>query len=142
MSCTALRRTSSGATLGVVRNHDQPLSSAHSDSYSQSESHPQRDPQLRLTRRGRWVIAVTLAGGAFAGSLATGGVGRADEHAVRLPVERIQVAPGETLWSIAAQSMPGVERREAVRQLIELNALPGGGVMAGQEIAVPARSSP
>jgi hypothetical protein len=50
------------------------------------------------------------------------------------------VLPGETLWQIAGEVAPGVDRRDTVARIIELNALSTGGVNAGQRIAVPVNS--
>ncbi|MFZ4518842.1 MAG: LysM peptidoglycan-binding domain-containing protein [Microthrixaceae bacterium] len=46
-----------------------------------------------------------------------------------------RVLPGDTLWSIAGQVAPGVDRRIAVDQLADLN---GGTVLrAGQALRLP-----
>jgi hypothetical protein len=47
------------------------------------------------------------------------------------------VLPGETLWQIAGEVAPGVDRRDTVARIVELNALSSAGVAAGQRIAVP-----
>ncbi|QGQ19615.1 LysM peptidoglycan-binding domain-containing protein [Cellulomonas sp. JZ18] len=92
---------------------------------------------LRLTRRGRvvvWLLAVGLA-------LGVGGTARsavADGPQSALEVERVVVAPGDTLWGLAAQvAGPEEDVRDVVLRLIELNALPGGKLRAGQTVVVP-----
>lgn len=94
---------------------------------------------LRLTRRGRvvvWLLAVGLAlgiGGTARSAVAEGPLGATE-------VERVVVAPGDTLWGLAADvAAPGEDVRDVVLRLIELNALPGGELQVGQTVVVPAR---
>jgi hypothetical protein len=96
-------------------------------------------PALRLTARGRRVVALLallLALGAilFGSQRATAdGSPRAQE------VVAYTVAPGETLWSIAASvATPGEDVRDVIAELEELNGLPGAGLQAGQQLLVPA----
>jgi len=51
----------------------------------------------------------------------------------------VTVGQGETLWELATTAVPGVDPRETVDRIIELNGLAGGSVQAGQRIAVPVR---
>lgn len=97
--------------------------------------------RLRLTRRGRVVVRsgvgvlVVVAVGVavlLAGRPAAAGSGGGS-----VPVRHHVVLPGETLWGIAGEVAPGEDRRDAVAQIVELNALRGSGVMAGQRIALP-----
>jgi LysM repeat protein len=53
--------------------------------------------------------------------------------------ERV-VLPGETLWEIAGEVAPGVDRRVTVAQIVKLNDLASAEVHAGQRLAVPART--
>ncbi|QWC17431.1 LysM peptidoglycan-binding domain-containing protein [Cellulomonas dongxiuzhuiae] len=92
---------------------------------------------LRLTRRGRavvWCLGIALAagvGGAAASAQADGPVAATE-------VRRVVVAPGDTLWDIAADAAsPGQDVRDVVLRLIALNELPSGGLRAGQTIVVP-----
>ena len=102
---------------------------------------PGRQAPLRLTRRGRVVVrllVVTLL--ALVITLAVLLLGRPAEagtEARPMNLERVVVEPGETLWGIAGRVAPDHDRRETVRRIIELNALPSGVVRAGQEIALP-----
>jgi LysM repeat protein len=92
---------------------------------------------LRLTRRGRLVIlALLLAVGAVL-SLAVSSSGLASSAVEQVPVQYVTVAPGDTLWSIAGDVAPGTDRRDTVAEIVELNALDGSSVRAGQRIAVP-----
>jgi len=52
--------------------------------------------------------------------------------------ERIQVQPGQTLWSIAADRYPGDDIRARVDAIITANHLRGGGVDAGETLVLPA----
>lgn len=47
------------------------------------------------------------------------------------------VMPGETLFGIAGREVPGVDPRDTVLRIIELNALPGPDIRAGERIALP-----
>ena len=98
-------------------------------------------PGLRLTRWGRIVLRL---GGLLLAVLtalvlvlvlthpaAAGG----QRHPV--PARYHVVLPGETLWGIAGQIAPNADRREVIAEIVELNALPGSGVAAGQRIALP-----
>ena len=104
---------------------------------------PGEAPQsLRLTRRGRVVLAVFAAvaaslfalaatrGTAAAGSAAPAGTAG---HSMT----QIVVQPGQTLWSIAMRADPHADPRLVVQRIITANALPGGTVQAGQRLLVP-----
>lgn len=92
---------------------------------------------LRLTRRGRLVVFALLLTLALAASLFTGAISVAGTTRSAVPVRYVTVEPGQTLWAIAGEVAPGADRRDTVSQILELNALPGSGVQAGQRIAVP-----
>ena len=97
---------------------------------------------LRLTRRGRVVLAVLAAvaaslfglaaarGTPAAGSAAPAGTAG---HSMT----RIVVQPGQTIWSIAMRADPHADPRLVVQRIIAANALPGGSVQAGQGLLVP-----
>lgn len=99
---------------------------------------PTNEGGLRLTRRGRVVVAVLALGAALGWSLASGRAvaGQAGEA---IPVSSVTVAAGETLWDIArTYTAPGEDVREVVDRLVDLNGLAGGSLQAGQELLVPA----
>ena len=108
-----------------------------------SRSAESRPGAIRLTRRGVWVLRLLVGmvvGSAVLGGVLIGGqVATAGEDARSVPVGYRVVMPGETLWGIAGQLEPGVDRRETVARLVELNALETAAVRAGQRIAIPAR---
>jgi LysM repeat protein len=92
---------------------------------------------LRLTRRGRLVILLLLVSIGAVLSLAVTSSGAASSTAQQVPVQYVTVAPGDTLWSIAGEVAPSTDRRDTVAEIVELNALDGSTVQAGQRIAVP-----
>jgi hypothetical protein len=106
-------------------------------------SYPGDSPQrLRLTRRGRVVLAVFAA-------VVVGLIGLAAANGTRAAgpaatastaghtMTRIVVQPGQTLWTIATQADPQADPRQVVQQIIAANALRGGGIRAGQRLLVP-----
>ena len=97
---------------------------------------------LRLTRRGRVVLAVlaavvvSLFGLAVArGTPAAGPAAPAGTAGHSMT--RIVVQPGQTLWTIAMRADPQADPRHVVQQIVAANALPGGSVQAGQRLLVP-----
>jgi LysM repeat protein len=99
------------------------------------------EPRLRLTTRGR-VVLMTLASTplvvvALLFSL-NGGDAAATLESSENAFVYVDVAAGQSLWSIAEQYAPGHDPRGVVAQLIELNQLPSADVYAGQELAIPA----
>jgi LysM repeat protein len=53
------------------------------------------------------------------------------------PVRVIEVAPGDTLYDIAADLAQPGEIRAMVHRIQELNSLPGAQITEGQKLAVP-----
>ncbi|MFS0705195.1 LysM peptidoglycan-binding domain-containing protein [Cellulomonas sp. 179-A 9B4 NHS] len=92
---------------------------------------------LRLTARGRavvWGLAVALATGVGGAAVSA----QADGPRAATEVQRVVVAPGQTLWGLAAEvAAPGEDVRDVVLRLMELNELPAGGLQAGQTVVVP-----
>lgn len=102
-----------------------------------SLANPAAASSLRLTRRGRLVILLMLVAVGVVVSLTVTSSGSASATAEHAPVQYVTVAPGDTLWSIAGDVSPGADPRDTVADIIELNALNGSTVQAGQRIAVP-----
>lgn len=100
-----------------------------------------RPRPLRLTRRGRLVLrgalallvglAVVLAV-LIASRPAAAGVGNRP-----VVVRYHSVLPGETLLQIAAEEVPGIDARDTAARIIELNAMRGSSIQAGQRLALP-----
>lgn len=106
----------------------------------QSKTH--QASRLHLTRRG-WVLlvavplafltAVLLAAGAFFTSQA-----RASESTGQVTdAVFVNVAAGETLWSLAAEYAPERDPRVVVEEIAELNSLSTSTVQAGQSLYIP-----
>jgi LysM repeat protein len=93
--------------------------------------------RLRLTRRGRLSLLVTVVALLFAAfsvgqvmtNAATTGPSAPTTHTV-------VVAPGDTAWSIARAAMPHLDGREAVDRLLAMNHS-DGNIRVGQTLTVP-----
>ena len=99
---------------------------------------PRASRAVRLTRRGRTVlvlafVALTLAVMTAFGGWATATLGGGTPEPVRV----IEVAPGQTLYGIAAELAKPGEIRAMVHRIQELNSLPGGQITEGQKLAIP-----
>lgn len=77
---------------------------------------------LLLVLAALWVVFMTAAYG--------GG---------RTGTERVTVASGQSVWSIAAQRYPEDDTRSMVEEIVRLNRLGDQPVYAGEELQVPAR---
>ena len=96
--------------------------------------------RLRITRRGRGVLAVLgalpIVAGAFAFGLNGGGaVASGESSDVRF--QYVTVRAGESLWSLAEDIAPGSDPRDVVSDLLSLNQLSSAGLEPGQRLAVP-----
>ena len=129
-------------TYGRVRHRGRPRSQG-------CRVPPNRTAGVRLTRRGRAVLIITVAlallgglwltagRGALAGSKGgRGGQAPAQSSATR---ESVIVGRHDTLWEIASKARPGVDPRITVRRIIDLNSLPGPIVQPGQRLLLPGR---
>jgi len=97
---------------------------------------------LRLTRRGRVVAAAVAALLVTAVSLLAAGTAQATNHPLPPGVARqnlvqVVVRPGQSLWSVAESADPDQDTRAVIRQIVDLNALSGDVVFAGQQLWVP-----
>ncbi|MEZ3159787.1 LysM peptidoglycan-binding domain-containing protein [Microbacterium sp. BWT-B31] len=102
--------------------------------------------RLRLTTRGRRVLtllAALPAAVALAAAIVGGGAALAsrDAGAPAGTFETVTVQPGDTLWAIAEGVAPGSDPRDVVDAIVRLNALGSVGIVAGQELAIPAAYS-
>lgn len=96
---------------------------------------------LRVTRRGRLtltvmvVLAVSVAAVAVLAPAAT----PASQTTTGSATTEVVVTPGDTLWEIAAAvAAPGQDVRDVIADIREMNDLESSGVVAGQELVVPA----
>jgi len=97
---------------------------------------------LRLTRRGRVVVATAAALLLTLVSLLLAGVAQATNdgpspRAARQNLVQVVVHPGQSLWSVAESADPGQDTRAVIQQIIDLNSLNGDTVFAGQQLWVP-----
>ena len=97
---------------------------------------------LRLTRRGRLVVAAVAALLVTVMSLLAAGAAQATNHgpsprAARQNLEQVVVRPGQSLWSVAESADPDQDTRAVIQQIIDLNSLSGDTVAAGQQLWVP-----
>ena len=94
-------------------------------------------PTLRLTRRGRLVLVLVAVAVAVGFGLSAPSA-QADGPVAATAVTAHTVLVGETLWEIAAAvTAPGLDVRDTVDALAELNGIAGSGLRAGQQILVP-----
>ena len=94
--------------------------------------------RLRLTRRGRIVVAILAAlavcGLFVAGASAAQASGPASAHG---NATQVIVQPGDTLWSIAQSADPNADARAIVQQILQANRLTNPNITAGQRLWVP-----
>ncbi len=128
---------------GIRPRHSGPSGPAH------QARRPRRDlglggapgAALRLTRRGR-VVAAAAALLVTVVSLLAAGAAQATNHALppgaaRQNLVQVVVRPGQSLWSVAESADPDQDTRAVIQQIIDLNALSGDVVFAGQRLWVP-----
>lgn len=100
----------------------------------------QSAPRLRLTTRGRVVLLVLAATPLVIAALLfalNGGGAAATLEPSDSSFVYVDVAAGQSLWTIAEQHAPTLDPRQVVAQLIEVNQLPSADVFAGQQLAIP-----
>jgi hypothetical protein len=106
-----------------------------------------RPGAVRLTRRGRLVVTVlvllaasvtaTLLWMSVAGGVQASSRGGTAPRSPYQGLTQVVVQPGQTLWSIAAAAEPSANAWAVVQQIIEVNALNGPQVRAGEQLWVP-----
>jgi hypothetical protein len=97
---------------------------------------------LRLTRRGRVVVAGLAVLLVSVLSLLVAGAAQATSHAAPLSAAghglgQVVVRPGQSLWSVAESADPNADTRLVIQQIVQLNALHGDTVFAGERLWVP-----
>lgn len=99
-------------------------------------------PRLRITRRGKAVLATVLSIPAVVviGMMATAGgpaVASAEQGATT-EFAYVTVSAGESLWDVAERVAPSQDPRDVIADIERLNGLVGSGVAAGESLAIPA----
>jgi LysM repeat protein len=103
-------------------------------------------PAARLTRRGRAVTAgaSALVIGALSIALATaaqashtGQAGQAGQAGPGRYAAKVEVRPGQSLWSLAEAYDPDADPRLVVQQIRQLNSMAGDQVQPGEVLWVP-----
>ena len=98
----------------------------------------QANPSGRLTRRGRLartLVVLSLTVVMAAGFASQSGAGQV-EASTAPSYEIVVVAPGETLWSVAAAYASG-DVQGLVNEIREVNNLKGFDLKAGQKLRIP-----
>jgi hypothetical protein len=143
------RRSSGGLVLirGGFDSDEQPRGGP---SEPRGKVQPRRpaSPGVRLTRRGRVVLIVTVAavllGGLWltAGRWALAGSKSGREAPSTSATERLKsvtVGQDDTLWAIASRARPDADPRITVRRIIDLNSLSDPIVHPGQRLLLPSK---
>ena len=92
-------------------------------------------PPVRLTTRGRILLASVLAGSAIG---LMGAVGQFSADAADGPSTTISVVQsGDSLWTIAQRTAPQADPRATIWRIKELNGLSDSVVQVGQALVVP-----
>jgi LysM repeat protein len=92
---------------------------------------------VRLTGRGRVVVAAVLAGVLAGGFALVSQPGQAADPTGNPQVAVVQ--PGDTLWSIAGRYEPGRDPFDTIDEIRRLNGLGDYTVHAGQKLVLPVR---
>jgi Tfp pilus assembly protein FimV len=103
---------------------------------------PARSTRLRLTTRGRRVVAAAASlpiVGALALAIVSGGgaLASGESSAPAGAFETVTVMPGDSLWSIAETVAADADPRDVVDAIMRLNVLPSGELESGQRLAIP-----
>lgn len=102
-----------------------------------------RSSRLRLTRRGRFVflglpvLSAVAALVALALIALTPGTAAAGSSADGTPTHQVTVAPGDTLWDVAAEADPHADTRDVMAEIADLNGLHDSAIAPGQVLIVP-----
>jgi nucleoid-associated protein YgaU len=97
-------------------------------------------PPLRLTRRGRRVVAgLSIAIGLTIAAVtaATVELGDRDGGLELAGSSTVVVQPGDTLWSLAQDLAPQEDPRAVVDAIVDLNGLDGVWLVPGQVLQLP-----
>ena len=125
-------------TMTTARAASQYVARARFERAAREGTHTRETRRTQLARthalsRTERVLLVLLAIALVACALASRGIAPAD-----VPTTHVRVAPGDTLWSIAAQNAaPGLTTAQTADLIAKLNDLESSTLVAGAEIDVP-----
>jgi LysM repeat protein len=97
-------------------------------------------PPVRLTRRGRIVVAGVSAVliGALSVALATAAQAtHTGSASLGRYVTKVTILPGESLWSVAEAYDPNADTRLIIQEIQQLNSMAGDQVQPGEVLWVP-----
>jgi len=104
---------------------------------TRSMTSPAPSSHVRLTRRGRIVLTLTLMIGLVVAGFTLGrGSSQAATHG-HPARHAVTVQAGDTLWSVAARVAPHADTRDVVAEIQSLNRLSGAYVVPGERLVVP-----
>jgi nucleoid-associated protein YgaU len=96
---------------------------------------------VRLTRRGRMVLTAAAVLTIGAVSMVVAGAAQATGHSGApgpgRGVVKVQVRPGDSLWSLAEAYDPDADTRLVIQDILQLNSMNGDQVQPGQVLWVP-----
>ncbi len=96
-----------------------------------------QEAPLVLTERGRLALRILAGVVASIVAIVVGAVIGLALRSAPVAGESVVVGSGDTLWSIAA-TVPGVDVRDAMADIVELNGLGGSTIQPGQVLLLPA----
>lgn len=107
-------------------------------------SAPTPRTRLRLTRRGRFALAILvaaplIAAAALFGPGALGAVAGTQGSDARF--QHVTVVSGQSLWQIAESVAPTSDPRDVVAAIVDLNGLTSSVVVPGEQLAIPQQYS-
>jgi len=101
--------------------------------------------RIRLTTRGRRLLvalaALPLAAGIGFAAIGGGSALASGESVERATFDTVTVMPGDTLWAIAEEIAPAADPRIVISEIEKLNAMGGGSLQVGQQLAIPGQYS-
>ena len=95
---------------------------------------------IKLNRRGRLARTLVVLSLAIVCASVAGGKAGAQTSSTPTAAKSfitVTVAPGETVWSLANRVAEGHGVSALVAEIIEINGIQGGDVIAGQKIRIP-----
>jgi LysM repeat protein len=114
-------------------------SSVNQGLLASTAANPSGRQTIKLSRRGRLartIVVLSLSVVMVAGFAATSGANVAGSTSSEPSYEIVVVAPGETLWSVAAAYATG-DVQGFINEIREVNNLKGYDLQAGQRLRVP-----